>query len=138
MLLRIFIYCRHQRKRVGFHGGGQPEIAAEIGRFWPAIVPGAVEAGPLCVAAQAAIESDQIAVGQRPVVVVVNMRQSPGDAAAVAVVSECVRDIGPGGDRRHAHFADNIKMKSVWGILHRVFFGGPSWLVTATIPSRNG
>ena len=100
---------------------GQFEDALEVGGFVKSQVV-VFEEGTVCVAAEVAVESGEDGFAHAASAVRVDVAQSPGDAASVAVVGKSVGHKGAGCDGGYLEQGFHFEMEAIWGVLHSVFF----------------
>ena len=100
---------------------GQFEDALEVGGFVKAQVV-IFEEGTVCVAAEVAVESGEDGFAHAASAVRVDVAESPGDAAAVAVVGKRVGYKGSGRDRGYLEQGFHFEMDAIWRVLYGVFF----------------
>ena len=100
---------------------GQFEDALEVGGFVKAQVV-VFEEGTVCVTTEVAVESGEDGFAHAASAVRVDVTESPGDAASVAVVGKCVGYKGSRCNRGYLEQGFHFEMEAVWRVLHGVFF----------------
>ena len=100
---------------------GQFEDALEVGGFVKSQVV-IFEEGTVYVAAEVAVESGEDGFAHAAPAVRVDVAQSPGDAASVAVVGKSVGHKGTGCDGGHLEQGFHFEMDAIRRVLHGVFF----------------
>ena len=96
---------------------GQFEDALEVGGFVKAQVV-IFEKGTVCVSAEVAVKSCEDGFAHAAPAIRVDVTESPGDAAAIAVVGKSVGHKGSGGDGGDLEQGFHFEMDAVGRVLY--------------------